>query len=67
VTFAKSATEVINDTIDPEEQPLIMKALPARSSPKSGTSSATKPKANPSLQIKRAIPVEKGKKKLNGQ
>jgi hypothetical protein len=67
VTFAKSATEVINDTINPEEQPLIMKALPARSLPKSGTSSATKPKANPSPPIKRAIPVEKGKKKLNGQ
>ena len=67
VTFAKPATEVINDTIDPEEQPLIMKALPARSSPKSGASSATKPKANPSPQIKRAIPVEKGKKKPNGQ
>jgi cell division septal protein FtsQ len=68
VTFAKSPAEVINDTIDPEEQPMIMKAVPVRSPPpKSGASSATKPKPSPSPQIKRAIPVEKGKKKVNGQ
>ena len=68
VTFAKPAVEVINDTINPEEEPLVMKAVPVRSPPpKSGTSSATKPKPSPSPQIKRAIPVEKGKKKVNGQ
>ncbi|HEY4284279.1 MAG TPA: FtsQ-type POTRA domain-containing protein [Chthoniobacterales bacterium] len=62
VTFAKPATDVINDTVDPTEQPLVMKALPVRPQ-KSGNGSTTKPHANPSPSIKRAIPIEKGKRK----
>jgi hypothetical protein len=34
VTFMKPANEVINDTIDPEETPRIMKAIPLHPSPK---------------------------------
>jgi hypothetical protein len=33
VTFMKPASEVINDTIDPEETPRIMKAIPVRPPP----------------------------------
>jgi cell division septal protein FtsQ len=66
VTFAKSASEVINDTINPQEQPFIMKAVPVRPE-KSGNSSAAKSSKNSSPSIKRAIPIEKGKKKGNGQ
>jgi len=45
VTFSKPAADVINETIDPNEQPRVMKALPAGSSPKFGTFSAPKPEA----------------------
>jgi hypothetical protein len=42
VTFAKPAAEVINDTIDPREQPMIMKALPVRPQQKSGNTASEK-------------------------
>lgn len=68
VTFAKPAAEVINETIQPNQHPFIMKAVPVEP-PKFGTFSATKPhpKASPTAMIKRAVPVEKGSKKTNGQ
>ena len=67
VTFAKPAVEVINETIDPQEQTRVMKAIPAHPSPKFGTFSAARPQTTASPTIKRAIPVEKRKKKTNGQ
>ena len=66
VTFAKPASAVINDTIDPDEQPLVMKAIPIKP-PKPAATSAHKPSHRPSPSIKRAIPIEKGKRKGNGQ
>jgi cell division septal protein FtsQ len=72
VTFGKPAAEVINETIVPNEQPRVMKALPP-DAPKFGTFSATKPKPQPTaaatatMSIKRALPVTKGKKKSNGE
>ena len=66
VTFAKPASEVINDTIDPEEQPFVMKAIPVQGK-KAATPLAAKPQTSPSPSIKRAIPIEKGKKKIHGQ
>jgi cell division septal protein FtsQ len=43
VTFAKSATDVINETIRPEESPRVMKAIPVNAMSKpSGTSTAPK-------------------------
>jgi len=71
VTFAKSASEVINDTIDPDEQPLVMKALPVKPQKFENVpaakphGSAAKPH-NSTPPIKRAIPIEKGKRKPNG-
>ena len=45
VTFQKTSTEVINDTIQPEESPRVMKAIPATAPPKPATTkSSTKPK-----------------------
>jgi cell division septal protein FtsQ len=46
VTFQKSSAEVINDTIQPEESPKVMKAIPVNvAPPKSSTaSSPSKPK-----------------------
>ena len=65
VTFAKSASEVINDTIDPHEQPLVMKAIPVKP-PRPAGMPAHKPGHSSSPSIKRAIPIEKGKRKGNG-
>jgi hypothetical protein len=67
VTFAKPASEVINDTIDPEEQPLVMKAIPLKPAAKPAATPSHKPKRTPSYSVKRAIPIEKGKRKGNGQ
>ena len=67
VTFAKPASEVINETIDPEEQPQIMKAIPAHPPAKPGASSGARMPAKSSPPIRRAIPVEKGSKKTNAQ
>src|SRR5438309_3104617 len=50
VTFAKPATEVINETIKPEASPRVMKAIPVHSAPKpSATPSSAKshPNASP--------------------
>jgi cell division septal protein FtsQ len=77
VTFAKPAVEVINETINPEESPRVMKAIPlaalqkpaaAKAHPKpqsSVTSSAAKPSpsATPSASpVKRAFPSQPFKK-----
>jgi cell division septal protein FtsQ len=74
VTFSKPAADVINETIDPNEQPRVMKALPVGSSPKpeagtlppnkrsSSAASKTHPKASPS-EVRRAVPVDQRKKK----
>ena len=43
VTFGKPAAEVINETINPNEQPLVMKALPVGPPPKFGIFSAPEP------------------------
>src|ERR1700704_825889 len=68
VTFMKPAAQVINETINPQEEPRVMKAIPGEAPQKFGTFSAAKPHHSPSpVSIKRAIPVEKGKKKKNGE
>jgi cell division septal protein FtsQ len=51
VTFQKSSTEVINDTIQPEESPRVMKAIPMNAPAKPMSATATpkpkKPTATP--------------------
>ena len=66
VTFAKPAAEVINDTIDPEEQPLVMKAIPVKPQKSASVPPAARPNKSSNPTIKRAIPIEKGKRKGNG-
>jgi hypothetical protein len=66
VTFAKPAADVINDTIDPEEQPLVMKAIPVKPQKSAGRPPVAKPHTSSNPTIKRAIPIEKGKRKGNG-
>ena len=66
VTFQKPATEVINETIKPEESPRVMKAIPVHAAPKSSTpSSAAKSHPSPSPTappVKRALPLQPFKK-----
>jgi cell division septal protein FtsQ len=69
VTFAKPATEVINETIKPEESPKVMKAIPVHANPKSSAKPPT-PKSRPTSDstptatptIKRALPLQPFKK-----
>lgn len=73
VTFAKPAAEVINETIDPDETPRIMKAIPVHPSgdqqkpapvaAPAKSSAAPKEKIGPQpFNIRRATPVHKGRK-----
>jgi hypothetical protein len=43
VTFMKSAAEVINDTIDPDETPRIMKAIPVAPPPAKASAKSSAP------------------------
>jgi len=75
VTFTKTAATVINETIDPDETPRILKALPAHSpSPATRTtpSPAAVKKAHPHsspAEIRKAVPLQPFRKKetQNGQ
>jgi cell division protein FtsQ len=75
VTFTKTAVTVINETIDPDESPKILKALPAHSPPTAARTTPTPSPvkaAHPSptpMQIRKAVPVGPGKtkEKRNGQ
>src|SRR5260370_31135375 len=64
VTFGKPATEVINETIKPEESPRVMKAIPvhAKTPKPSATPSTAKKHSNPSSTatpaVKRALPLD---------
>ena len=65
VTFAKPATEVINETIKPEESPRVMKAIPVHSAPKPSTTPSAKSHPSPSpttAPVKRALPLQPFKK-----
>jgi hypothetical protein len=74
VTFTKSAVDVINETIRPEETPRPLKAIPLRAGPEA--LSVTKPRPSPTPKsspkssvppVRRAIPVNQtAKQKFNG-
>jgi cell division septal protein FtsQ len=77
VTFTKSAVDVINETIKPEEKQRSMKAIPLHEPLKFSTYSATRPHVTPapkhstspvSPPVRRAVPVASPRKeKANGQ
>jgi cell division septal protein FtsQ len=61
VTFGRNPVDVINDTIDPDAEPRIMKAIPVHPSKnETAVPSKTKPDAPPT--IKKAIPLRKPRK-----
>src|SRR5947207_1766851 len=63
VTFGRNAVEVINDTLDPDAEPRIMKAIPVHPLAKNETAPATE-KAHRSATptVKKAIPLKKPRK-----
>src|SRR6267143_2635343 len=62
VTFTKSPATIINDTIDPDAAPRILKAMPGQPTAKSAPSAA-KAHANPKpVPMRRAIPVDQRRK-----
>lgn len=67
VTFAKPAAEVINETIDPQEMPRVMKAIAVngavKSAPVPAAKASAKEKTGPQpFSMERGTPVHKGKK-----
>ena len=63
VTFGRNAVDVINDSIDPEEEPRIMKAIPVHPLAKNETTPApakARPTATPT--VRKAIPLRKPRK-----
>ncbi len=71
VTFTKPAVEVINETIDPEEVPKIMKAIPlnaATEGAEQGIARSKQPAGAQPFSMPRATPTHKGKKeRKNGE
>jgi hypothetical protein len=65
VTFGRNPVDVINDTLDPEAEPRIMKAIPVHPLAKNeSTPSPSISKARPSATpaVKKAIPLKKFRK-----
>jgi hypothetical protein len=65
VTFAKTAIEIINETLDPEgQEPKILRAVPVHPITKNdAATSGTKSKQSVSeSKIKKATPVERGRR-----
>jgi hypothetical protein len=62
VTFGRNAVDVINDTLDPDAEPRIMKAIPVHPLAKNETSASTKTKPNAPPTVKKAIPLKKPRK-----
>lgn len=60
VTFAKTPSEVINETIDPDgQEPKILKATPANPNTKTN---AAKQKSTAAEKPRKAVPVERGRR-----
>ena len=64
VTFGRNAVDIINDTLDPDAEPRIMKAIPvhplAKNEPASSATTKARPNATP--KVRKAIPLQKFRK-----
>ena len=61
VTFGRNAVDVINDTLDPDAEPRIMKAIPVHPL-QNETVASSKTKSSATPTVKKAIPVRKPRK-----
>jgi cell division septal protein FtsQ len=63
VTFGRNAADIINETIDPDEEPRIMKAIPVHPLAKNeSTASASKARPSATPAVRKAIPLQKKRK-----
>lgn len=63
VTFTKLASEIINDTIDPEgEEPKILRATPVHPGTKTEIAPAKPKTSGPNDRVRKAMPVERGRR-----
>lgn len=63
VTFGRNAVDIINETIDPEAEPRIMKAIPVRPLAKNEPApAAPNAKAKGPPRVRKAVPLEKFRK-----
>nr|AIA16639.1 POTRA domain, FtsQ-type [uncultured bacterium] len=65
VTFGRNAVDVINDTLDPDDEPRIMKAIPVHPVAKNETAPApsnSKARTGTTPAVKKAIPLKKTRK-----
>jgi len=64
LTFGRNAVDIINDTLDPDAEPRIMKAIPvhplAKNEPASSATSKGRPTATP--KVRKAAPLQKFRK-----
>src|SRR5436309_6275400 len=59
VTFGRNAVDVINDTIDPDAEPRIMKAIPVHPLAKNEpTPSASKARPSATPKVRKAVPLQ---------
>src|ERR1043165_6838259 len=62
VTFGRNAVDVINDTLDPDAEPRIMKAIPVHPLAKNETTptpATSKTRSNATPTVKKAVPLRK--------
>jgi cell division septal protein FtsQ len=64
VTFGRNAVDIINDTLDPDAEPRIMKAIPVHPLAKNEPASSATSKARPTATSKarKAVPLQKFRK-----
>ena len=65
VTFAKPASEVINETIDPDgEEPKILKAVPVHPGTKTeiGSTTGKSKTSGAEVRVRKAVPLERGRR-----
>jgi hypothetical protein len=64
VTFGRNAVDIINDTLDPDAEPRIMKAIPVHPLAKNEPASSATSKARPSVtpKARKAVPLQKFRK-----
>src|SRR3954447_10140269 len=65
VTFGRNAVDVINDTLDPDAEPRIMKAIPVHPLAKNETTpaiSTSKARSNATPTVKKAVPLRRTRK-----
>jgi hypothetical protein len=63
VTFGRNPVDVINDTLDPDAEPRIMKAIPVHPLAKNEpTPGPLKPRSNTTRSVRKAIPLPKSRK-----